>query len=132
MHEAAPSVRQRHATVVPCTADLCSSSARNSSSGAGLPCVTIAHVARVHARDMEERRRARRLPGGRFSIFVSDLKFNVRYNYGNSYDQIRETLALIPLLGIRIRPPARQRKNKKQMPGGDQYEKSDNYSNRHT
>ncbi|KZT76279.1 hypothetical protein F511_46696 [Dorcoceras hygrometricum] len=27
------------------------------------------------------------------------------------------------LLGIRIRPPATQRKNKKQVPGGDQYEK---------
>ncbi|KZV06826.1 phospho-2-dehydro-3-deoxyheptonate aldolase 2, chloroplastic [Dorcoceras hygrometricum] len=39
-----------------------------------------------------------------------------------------KTLALIPLLGIRIRPPTRQRKNKKQMPGGDQYEKSDNYN----
>ncbi|KZV30936.1 hypothetical protein F511_15167 [Dorcoceras hygrometricum] len=36
------------------------------------------------------------------------------YNNGNSYDQIRENLALIPLLGIRIRPPARQRKNNKQ------------------
>ncbi|KZT75508.1 hypothetical protein F511_47466 [Dorcoceras hygrometricum] len=34
-----------------------------------------------------------------------------------SYDQIRETLALIPLLGIRIRPPARQRKNNKQKTG---------------
>ncbi|KZV41268.1 LRR receptor-like serine/threonine-protein kinase [Dorcoceras hygrometricum] len=32
-----------------------------------------------------------------------------------SYDQIRETLALTPLLGIRIRPPARQRKNNKQI-----------------
>ncbi|KZV38916.1 hypothetical protein F511_30480 [Dorcoceras hygrometricum] len=33
------------------------------------------------------------------------------------------------VLGIRIRPPARQRKNKKQVPGGDQYKKSDNYNN---
>ncbi|KZV18969.1 hypothetical protein F511_26983 [Dorcoceras hygrometricum] len=32
------------------------------------------------------------------------------------------------MLGIRIRPPARQRKNKKQVPGGDQYEESDNYN----
>ncbi|KZV46982.1 hypothetical protein F511_15779 [Dorcoceras hygrometricum] len=29
----------------------------------------------------------------------------VRYNMANRIDQIRETLALIPLLGIRIRPP---------------------------
>ncbi|KZV35691.1 putative receptor-like protein kinase [Dorcoceras hygrometricum] len=61
------------------------SHACKSSSGARLPCATIAHVARVHARDMEERRRALRGPSGRFSIFVSDLKFNVRYNYDNSY-----------------------------------------------
>ncbi|KZV35662.1 hypothetical protein F511_15117 [Dorcoceras hygrometricum] len=38
----------------------------------------------------------------RFSIMKIQ---QVRYNYGNSYDQIRETMALIPLLGIRIRPP---------------------------
>ncbi|KZV06970.1 origin recognition complex subunit 1-like [Dorcoceras hygrometricum] len=38
-------------------------------------------------------------------------KLRIRYNNGNSYDQIRKTLALIPLLWIRIRPPARQRKN---------------------
>ncbi|KZV48414.1 hypothetical protein F511_17123 [Dorcoceras hygrometricum] len=30
------------------------------------------------------------------------------------------------MLGIRIRPPARQRKNRKQMPGDDQYEKFNN------
>ncbi|KZV48324.1 hypothetical protein F511_26541 [Dorcoceras hygrometricum] len=44
-----------------------------------------------------------------------NLQFNVRYNKAIHIDQIRETLALIPLLGIRIRPPARQRKNKKQI-----------------
>ncbi|KZT75708.1 mediator of RNA polymerase II transcription subunit 17-like [Dorcoceras hygrometricum] len=52
-------------------------------------------------------------PATCFSDFVSDLKLNeldtIRHN---SYDQIRETMALIPLLGIRIRPPVRQRKNK--------------------
>ncbi|KZV15617.1 hypothetical protein F511_40211 [Dorcoceras hygrometricum] len=52
-------------------------------------------------------------PATCFSDFVSDLKLNeldtIRHN---SYDQIRETIALIPLLGIRIRPPVRQRKNK--------------------
>ncbi|KZV21854.1 hypothetical protein F511_19784 [Dorcoceras hygrometricum] len=41
---------------------------------------------------------------------------------------IRKPLALIPLLGIRIRPPARQRKNIEYKPGDDQYEKfNDNY-----
>ncbi|KZT76367.1 hypothetical protein F511_46608 [Dorcoceras hygrometricum] len=52
--------------------------------------------------------------GGRSSkVFNSILKnLMIRYNSGNSYDQIRETMALIPLLGIRIRPPVRQRKNK--------------------
>ncbi|KZV43127.1 hypothetical protein F511_04519 [Dorcoceras hygrometricum] len=37
---------------------------------------------------------------------------------------IRKTLALIPLLGIRIRPPARQRRTYNKQPGDDQYEKS--------
>ncbi|KZV17436.1 phospholipase D beta 1-like [Dorcoceras hygrometricum] len=45
-----------------------------------------------------------------FGLFDSENK-GIRYNYGNSYDQIRKKLALIPLLGIRIHPPARQRKN---------------------
>ncbi|KZV44992.1 hypothetical protein F511_28897 [Dorcoceras hygrometricum] len=35
------------------------------------------------------------------------------------------------LLGIRIRPPARQRKNKKQVSGGDQYEKKITYYDIH-
>ncbi|KZT75685.1 hypothetical protein F511_47289 [Dorcoceras hygrometricum] len=46
-------------------------------------------------------------------ISIFDLKIKqVRYNLANHIDQIRGTLALIPLLGIRIRPPVRQRKNK--------------------
>ncbi|KZV37606.1 hypothetical protein F511_25291 [Dorcoceras hygrometricum] len=56
---------------------------------------------------------AARAVDSRFLVFPI-CNFKIRYNYGNSYDQIRETLAMIPLLGIRIRPPARQRKNKKQ------------------
>ncbi|KZT76232.1 hypothetical protein F511_46744 [Dorcoceras hygrometricum] len=46
----------------------------------------------------------------RFSF--SDLKFKTLDTIqAIRIDQIRKTLALIPLLGIRIRPPARQRKN---------------------
>ncbi|KZV36961.1 interactor of constitutive active ROPs 3-like [Dorcoceras hygrometricum] len=58
----------------------------------------------------------------RFSF--SDLKFDkLDTIMAIHIDQIRETMALIPLLGIRIRPPVRQRKNKNIEPGGDQYEK---------
>ncbi|KZV50773.1 vacuolar-sorting receptor 6-like [Dorcoceras hygrometricum] len=41
----------------------------------------------------------------RFLLMRSEI-LQVRYNLAIHIDQIRETLALIPLLGIRIRPPA--------------------------
>ncbi|KZV54892.1 hypothetical protein F511_31315 [Dorcoceras hygrometricum] len=61
-----PSVDQRAQD----TASVRASHACKLSIGARLPCATIAHVARVHARDMEGRRRVRRRPGGRLSIFI--------------------------------------------------------------
>ncbi|KZT75811.1 S-adenosyl-L-methionine Mg-protoporphyrin IX methyltranserase (ISS) [Dorcoceras hygrometricum] len=61
----------------------------------------------------------------KFRFFGSE-KQEIRYNMAICIDQIRKTLALIPLLGIRICPPARQRKNKEIQPGDDQYEKFNN------
>ncbi|KZV33368.1 hypothetical protein F511_13173 [Dorcoceras hygrometricum] len=51
---------------------------------------------------------------------IPNLKFNVRYNYGNIVFIRSENLALIPLLGSGSRPPAGQRKNEKHVPGDDQ------------
>ncbi|KZV23967.1 hypothetical protein F511_44840 [Dorcoceras hygrometricum] len=49
---------------------------------------------------------------------IPNLKFNkLDTIMANHIDQIRETMALIPLLGIRIRPPVRQRKNNEQRTG---------------
>ncbi|KZV18829.1 hypothetical protein F511_09652 [Dorcoceras hygrometricum] len=63
--------------------------------------------ARPHARGGREGRRTRRRRGGRSSRFlISTEKFNkLDTIMANHIDQIRETLALIPQLGIRIRPP---------------------------
>ncbi|KZT76621.1 hypothetical protein F511_46354 [Dorcoceras hygrometricum] len=55
----------------------------------------------------------RRRPAVASNFRTSDLKFNkLDTIMAISYDQIRATMALIPLLWIRIRPPVRQRKNK--------------------
>ncbi|KZT75995.1 hypothetical protein F511_46980 [Dorcoceras hygrometricum] len=60
------------------------------------------------------RRRKRRWCGREFD-FPVDSKSEIQWLdtiQANHIDQIRATMALIPLLGIRIRPPVRQRKNK--------------------
>ncbi|KZT76959.1 zinc finger CCCH domain-containing protein 45-like [Dorcoceras hygrometricum] len=70
--------------------------------------------ARVHAlgREAPPRKAAARRPDQSFVFPI--LKFNkLDTIMAIHIDQIRKTLALIPLLGIRIRPLARQRKNKK-------------------
>ncbi|KZV44291.1 triacylglycerol lipase [Dorcoceras hygrometricum] len=67
----------------------------------------------------EEGRRRMRWRRGRFLMnfvfrSIPNLKFNVRYNYGNIVLIRSENLALIPLLGIRITPPgeaAEEQKN---------------------
>ncbi|KZT76914.1 hypothetical protein F511_46060 [Dorcoceras hygrometricum] len=46
----------------------------------------------------------------------------------NHIDQIRETLALIPLLVDRIRPPVRQRKNNKHRTGRRSIRKTNRHS----
>ncbi|KZT75206.1 hypothetical protein F511_47769 [Dorcoceras hygrometricum] len=57
----------------------------------------------------------------RFSF--SDLKFKTLDTIrAIRIDQIRENLALIPLLGIRIRPRRGSGRTKKYEPGYDQYE----------
>ncbi|KZV58698.1 hypothetical protein F511_40912 [Dorcoceras hygrometricum] len=73
--------------------------------------------AHVRAAGWRGRRRKRRWRGRNFdSDFVSILKNKMLDTIQAIHiDQIGETLALIPLLGIRIRPPARQRKNIKQI-----------------
>ncbi|KZV35685.1 hypothetical protein F511_11242 [Dorcoceras hygrometricum] len=69
---------------------------------------------RMRARREGGGRRMRRRPVAVLRSFdVSILKFNkLDTIMAIHIDQIQKNLALIPLLGIRIRPPARQRKNK--------------------
>ncbi|KZT76142.1 hypothetical protein F511_46833 [Dorcoceras hygrometricum] len=79
-------------------------------------CAASAHGsrARMCARREGGGRRMRRRPVVVLRNFdVSILKFiKLDTIMAIRIDQIRETMALIPLLGIRIRPPARQLKNK--------------------
>ncbi|KZV29763.1 hypothetical protein F511_44781 [Dorcoceras hygrometricum] len=99
--EAAPSSRRRRAMIAhasPVTRTLIRAAAPN----VGLPCAASAQVARTRACEEEGRRRMRwrRGRGPWFKTSFSILKNrDVRYKYGKSYDQIRKTLALIPLLG---------------------------------
>ncbi|KZV58556.1 GDSL esterase/lipase-like [Dorcoceras hygrometricum] len=79
-----------------------------------LPCATGAQVARAHARERKAPpcAAAARWPDPNFDFSILKIK-TLDTIMALSIDQIRKTLALIPLLVSGSRPPARQRKNRK-------------------